>query len=42
MSSCLRPVVLGMVLAGMPVSAIHAAEAGDQKYGNHGDHSVRV
>lgn len=30
MSSCLRPVVLGMVLAGMPVSAIHAAEAGDQ------------
>lgn len=30
MSSCLRPVVLGMVFAGMPVSAIHAAEAGDQ------------
>ncbi|OOE67011.1 ligand-gated channel protein [Salinivibrio kushneri] len=30
MSSCLRPVVIGMVLAGIPVSAIHAAEAGDQ------------
>ncbi|OOE75287.1 ligand-gated channel protein [Salinivibrio sp. ML290] len=30
MSSCLRPVVLGVVLAGIPVSAIHAAEAGDQ------------
>ncbi|OOE38943.1 ligand-gated channel protein [Salinivibrio kushneri] len=30
MSSCLRPVVIGMVLAGIPVSAIHAAEAGAQ------------